>query len=116
MARCPQIHPLRSKRALVEPIRKKLEEKFDERLNLSALGGQIGTSRFSLLRMFRAAFGQSPHDYQIALRVEHAREVLKSGHSIAQTAAKVGFCDQSHLARHFRRHLGLTPGRYLRLQ
>jgi AraC-like DNA-binding protein len=24
----------------------------------------------------------------------------------------VGFCDQSHLTRHFKRHVGTTPGRY----
>jgi AraC-like DNA-binding protein len=31
---------------------------------------------------------------------------------LADVAALVGFSDQSHLTRHFRRAIGLTPGQY----
>jgi transcriptional regulator GlxA family with amidase domain len=41
--------------------------------------------------------------------------MLETGHlDIASIAAAAGFVDQSHLYRHFRRLLGVTPGEYAR--
>ena len=37
---------------------------------------------------------------------------LLDGEPVAQVAAGVGFHDQAHLTRHFRRHVGTTPARY----
>ena len=45
-----------------------------------------------------------------------AQRLLATGASLAEAAAGTGFADQSHFTRHFKAHLGLTPGRYLSLQ
>jgi AraC-like DNA-binding protein len=50
----------------------------------------------------------------ISTRVEQSRKLLFQGMSIAEAAARTGFCDQSHLNRHFKRILGITPGKYVR--
>jgi AraC-like DNA-binding protein len=44
--------------------------------------------------------------------VRRARELLRQGQSPGQVAATLGFSDQHHLTREFKRRVGLTPGRY----
>lgn len=49
------------------------------------------------------------------LRVSKARHLLESGEmTIVEAACEVGFADQSHLTRHFRRVFGLPPKALLR--
>jgi AraC-like DNA-binding protein len=52
------------------------------------------------------------HQYQTQIRVERAKMQLAQGVSIQQVAVEVGFVDQSHLTRHFKRFVGITPGKY----
>ena len=48
-------------------------------------------------------------------RVDRARQLLlRSPVSLSAVAHEVGFCDQSHLARHFKRVLGVTPAAFVR--
>ncbi|MFI6788001.1 helix-turn-helix domain-containing protein [Nonomuraea sp. NPDC050383] len=73
-----------------------------------------GITPFALLHSFRRAYGLPPHAYVVQLRVRQARKLLEGGMPPAQTAVATGFCDQSHLARHFRRIVGATPRAYQR--
>jgi AraC-like DNA-binding protein len=82
--------------------------------SLGELAALVGTSRFALLRAFRARYGLPPHAYLNQLRVRRARTLLDEGTPAAAVAVAVGFADQSHLSRHFRRLVGLAPGRYQR--
>ncbi|MEM9194150.1 MAG: helix-turn-helix domain-containing protein [Myxococcota bacterium] len=59
--------------------------------------------------------GQTPWQYVLGLRCEAAAElVVRSPKtaSLAFVAAECGFHDQSHLNRHFKRHIGTTPAKY----
>lgn len=80
--------------------------------SLDDLAAQARLSRFHFLRVFRRATGLPPHQYLLNLRTEQARVLLRRGVPPAQVAARVGFADQSHLNRHFKRHVGCTPGHY----
>jgi AraC-like DNA-binding protein len=81
-------------------------------VSLAELAAAAGMSQYRLVQRFRARFGMPPHAFQIAQRVARARRLLEVGMPAASAAATVGFHDQSHLHRHFRRRLGLTPGAY----
>jgi AraC-like DNA-binding protein len=70
-------------------------------------------SKFHLVRQFRTVTGVPPHTFQIGQRVVRARRLLQAGIPPATVAALTGFVDQSHLHRHFRRRLGVTPTRYV---
>lgn len=83
-------------------------------VGLDELAAAAGVGTFRLIRLFRERFGLPPHAYLIARRIRVARRLLETGVAIADVAAATGFSDQSHLHRHFRRTLGLTPGEYRR--
>lgn len=81
---------------------------------LEDLATEVGARPFPLLRAFRDAHGLPPHAYLNQERVRTARRLLDSGTPVADVAHTVGFVDQAHLTRHFRRILGITPGAYRR--
>jgi AraC-like DNA-binding protein len=72
----------------------------------------LHVSRAHLVRSFTQSFGISPHRYVVARKIDAARARLLEGEPIADVAVGVGFHDQAHLSRHFRRHVGTTPGRF----
>lgn len=74
-----------------------------------------GLDRFALARHFRAAFGTSPHRFQVGQRLVRARTMIAGGMALSEAAAATGFADQSHLTRHFSARFGLTPGRWAAL-
>ncbi len=84
-------------------------------IGLADLADAAGADRFRLTRLFREAYGRSPHAYLVQLRLKAARRALAAGESPARAAADCGFADQSHLGRWFRRAYGLTPAAYRRI-
>jgi AraC-like DNA-binding protein len=89
-----------------------LGDRPERNVGLEELAAQAGIGKFRLIRLFRERTGLPPHALQVAHRIRAARRLLEAGETIAETAAATGFADQSHLHRHFRRSLGLTPGEY----
>lgn len=89
-----------------------LRENFAETVKSTDLEAVTGIDRFAIARHFRAAFGTSPHRYQIMRRLERSRQMIVGGACLAETAAAVGFADQSHFTRHFKRSFGITPGKW----
>ena len=67
-----------------------------------------------LVRAFSREFGMPPHRYLTGRRVDLARRYLLEGRPAAEVATLAGFYDQSHLTRHFRRMLGVTPSSFAR--
>jgi AraC-like DNA-binding protein len=91
-----------------------LHERFNESVSLDELSAIAGLSPYHLVRSFTRRFGLPPHAYQIHVRVERARVLLATGMPPAQVASSVGFADQSHFTRHFRRINNVTPANYAR--
>jgi AraC-like DNA-binding protein len=105
--------PGREPRA-VRLSREYLQEHAPENVTLPELARHAGLSAFHLCRVFRESAGMTPHAYQTQVRVRRAKSLLRTGLPITQAAAEAGFYDQAHLTRHFKRIVGLTPGRYVR--
>ena len=104
-------------RATNEPVavrraRELIDDRFVENLTLAELASAAGLSPYRLCRTFKNAVGFAPHEYLTIRRVERAKLLLRSGLPPADVALAVGFCDQSHLTRHFRHRVGVTPGQY----
>lgn len=100
------------------PVRRALallEDKATDDIGLAELATAAGCDRFRLHRLFRECLGVSPHRYLVTLRLRLARKLLAQGCAPATVATEVGFADQSHLGRWFRRAYRLTPAAYRRL-
>ena len=91
-----------------------LDERYAECISLGQLARSAGLSAYHLNRSFRRKIGIPPHEYQLQVRILKAKSLLRLGRSISETAFLVGFADQSHFTRHFKRSVGVTPGRFLR--
>ncbi|WP_043200955.1 AraC family transcriptional regulator [Pseudomonas putida] len=101
--------PLTAQRA-----RDYLHANLERDIGLEDLAQACGIDRFRLTRAFKAAFGIAPHAYLIQLRLARARRLLAQGQTPAEVAVALGFADQSHLGRWFRRAYRLTPADYRR--
>ena len=97
-------------RAVVEYI----EEHLDAGLSLEQMAAVTRLSAYHFARQFKRATGLPPHQYVIARRVERAKQLLQGGDdfSLAEVAARAGFSDQSQFCHHFKRLVGVTPGRF----
>lgn len=89
-----------------------LHAHLDQDIGLDDLAQVCGVDRFRLTRAFKAAYGLAPHAYLIQLRLARARQLLARGQGPAEVATALGFADQSHLGRWFRRAYRLTPADY----
>ena len=96
-------------------VRDLLHEHMGANIGLDELVDSSGIDRFRLTRLFQREFGTSPHAYLVRLRLRAARRLLAAGRTPAQVAAEVGFADQSHLGRWFRRAYRMTPATYRRM-
>jgi AraC family transcriptional regulator len=96
-----------------------MKQRLAEPLTLDELAEAAGLSPFHFARQFKTATGHPPHDYLIRLRVDRAQELIRQNGrnwSLAAIANESGFADQSHMARHFRKVLGVTPGAFAEAQ
>jgi AraC-like DNA-binding protein len=96
----------------VKRAREYLEAHYDQNVSLDELAAAAVVSPFHLARLFRQQTGLPPHAYLTHLRITHAKQRLAQGQPIADVAAAVGFSDQSHLTRWFKRIVGVTPGQF----
>lgn len=86
-------------------------------VSLNDLAALTGLRPATFAKGFKHSTGLPPHQYLIQRRVERAKELLSSAAlSVAEVAQAVGFFDQSHLIRHFKRWVGVTPKDYRRSQ
>lgn len=96
----------------VRRARDYIAERSTESISLAELGRIADLSPFHLHRLFSQQTGMPPHAYQTLLRINRAKKLLGSGRALSDVAASTGFADQSHFTRHFRRLVGVPPGRY----
>lgn len=92
-----------------------IEEHLEGNLSLEAMAGQVEVSPLYLARAFKAAIGQSPHQYVLARRLERAKDMLRNTDTpIVEVALASGFSSQSHLSNWFVRLVGVSPALYRR--
>ena len=90
-----------------------LEYSPSEKVTLDELARVARLSKYHLVRAFKREVGLTPHAYHVRIRVLRAMRLLRDGRSISAAAFASGFAAQSHLHRHFKRILGITPGQYV---
>ncbi|MFI1166009.1 AraC family transcriptional regulator [Streptomyces sp. NPDC020801] len=97
---------------LARRLRELLDERVTRGLSLEEAARLLHAHPAHLVRAFSTAYGIAPHQYLMSRRVGRARRLLLEGRPPGEVAPVTGFYDQAHLTRHFKRLVGVTPGRY----
>jgi AraC-like DNA-binding protein len=106
--------PRAAEGAVADRLRQLLDAHLTENVSLRDAAAVLDRSVPHLVRSFTRTYGVSPHAYVIGRRIDAARAQLLAGARAADVAASLGFHDQAHFTRHFRRHTSVTPARYAR--
>ncbi|NJN59688.1 MAG: AraC family transcriptional regulator [Leptolyngbyaceae cyanobacterium SL_5_9] len=107
----PSFRPQKEHRA-VQLVKTYLQDRFSSNISLEQLTNITGLNRSYLIRVFCQSVGMPPYTYLNQVRVEKAKQLLAQRLAVAEVAIAVGMSDQSHLTRHFKRIVGITPGQY----
>ena len=89
-----------------------LVENMSNNVSLSDISTAVGLSPFALVRQFHSTYGMPPHQWLLQARIEEAKQKLRHGADLTALAGELGFSDQAHFTRIFRRFTGVSPGRY----
>ena len=97
---------------VVRLVRDRLSADLAIQPSLRDLAASVDLSPYHMLRVFRAATGFPPHAWLVLERICRARHLLAAGCTPASISAEVGFADQAHMTRWFKRVVGVTPAAY----
>ncbi|MFC0220102.1 helix-turn-helix domain-containing protein [Pseudochelatococcus lubricantis] len=89
----------------------------DCRLTVAEMAATVGLSESWFANVFKQTTGTTPLQWQLERRIDVAKKLLaESDLTIADIAAQLGFSDQAHLTKAFRRIAGETPAAWRRMQ
>ena len=86
-----------------------LENSFMRDIRIQEIADALHVDRRYLTGLFRQAYGMSPQQYLMQLRLNQARKLLRQGFGVMETAAMAGFSDLSNFSRQYKRHFGVSP-------
>lgn len=98
--------------AAVSRAKERLSASLSDPPSLEALAAEVNLSAFHFSRVFRRAVGVPPYTWLCQRRLEQAKVLLRAGCLPLEVATRLGFSDQSHLTRQFKRAYGVAPGEY----
>ncbi|NOI79479.1 AraC family transcriptional regulator [Vibrio tubiashii] len=93
-------------------VQEKLLDDVSQIHQLDHLAQEAQMSRYQLLRAFKHYYGLPPHAYLMDEKIKRAKVMLKSGQEIAEVAQELGFSDQAHFQRQFKKKIAVTPKFY----
>ena len=82
----------------------------DQDITINDIAREVGLKSNYLIQSFSRTMGVSPHAYLMQRKICRAKEMLGQGHRAIDVATALGFYDQPHFIRHFRKVTGVTPG------
>jgi AraC-like DNA-binding protein len=94
-------------------VREHIDRHYAKQLTIEKLAGMAGLSPFHFIRTFRTAYGQTPHQYLRARRLDRAKELLVTTvFPVTEICDQVGFQSLGSFTTLFRRQTGETPAEY----
>lgn len=97
----------------IELIIDYLKININENLTLEDISKEFNLSTYYLTRLFKKRLNISLHSFFINLKIEKSKELLKKTENISSVALELGFFDQSHFHRNFKKIVAITPKDYL---
>ncbi len=100
--------------ARVLRARDAIHARFAEPLRLDQLAREAALSPFHFLRIFRSAFGETPHQYLTRVRIEAAKRLLLADAPVTDVCFEVGFQSLGSFSALFARRVGAPPSAFRR--
>jgi AraC-like DNA-binding protein len=94
--------------------RSRVRDAYDEPLTVTGLARTAQLSPFHFLRVYTAAFGETPGRDLARVRLARARELLARGVSVTEACFAVGFSSLGSFSARFTREFGMTPRAFQR--
>ncbi len=98
----------------IASIHQYIGEHFLEDIRLEKLENLFNIDRFKLIRRFKASYNCTPSAYQLQLKVDYSKRLMKKQTTLSDIALDAGFYDQAHFTREFKKSTGMTPNYYLK--
>ncbi|MCM1245261.1 MAG: AraC family transcriptional regulator [Roseburia sp.] len=96
----------------IHDLKKQLEASPECKLTVEEMAKNAFSSKYHLIRSFKAEVGLTPHQFQIQNRIRKAQRLIHKAETITEVALATGFCDQSHFIKQFEKYVGLPPLTY----
>jgi AraC-like DNA-binding protein len=94
-------------------VRDLIDRAYAEPLDINALARSALVSTAYFSRSFKAAFGETPHQYLMSRRMERAKALLRSRDlPVTEVCLAVGFTSLGSFSTQFRRFVGDSPSAY----
>ncbi|MEQ8242069.1 AraC family transcriptional regulator [Fulvivirga sp.] len=90
-----------------------IDQYYSEKIDLSNISDEANFSKFHFIRLFKSAYGKTPHQYLKYVRIETAKGLLKDGTQVTEVCHAVGFDSLSSFSGLFSKTVGLSPSEYL---
>lgn len=94
---------------IMERVQFEMRESLNRRLDCRDLALHYGLGYSYFRRMFRRYTGLPPAQYHLQLRLQKARDLLRSGAALKEAAYSLGFDSPFHLSKQFKKKFGLSP-------
>ena len=85
---------------------------YTENIDLEQIACNAYFSKFHFIRLFKKAYGKTPHHYLTQVRVDAALQLLTQGMPVAEVCFRVGFDSSTSFAALFKKHNGISPSDY----
>jgi transcriptional regulator GlxA family with amidase domain len=89
-----------------------IDANFSNRISLDAIAAEACISKFHFLRLFKSLYGRTPHQYLTEVRIQKAKQLLRSGLPVADVCFSTGFESVSSFKGLFKKSTCLTPSLY----
>lgn len=111
--RPPMIHPELLRRLC--RARDLLRDWDEELSTIAAVARKTGLTRYHFIRLFKAMFGETPHQYRSRAQIERAKHLLiLTDQSVTEVCMAVGFSSLGSFSALFTRRVGASPSRFQR--
>ena len=95
-------------RRIVE-AKRYIDNNYQRKIDLSLISNQANFSKYHFLRLFKASFGLSPHQYLTSIRLAHSEQLLKEGWTIKDISFEIGFESVPSFTKLFKKKKGISP-------
>src|SRR5258706_4275848 len=93
-----------------------IDENFGDKIDLNNIAEESCFSKFHFIRLFRKAYGKTPHRYLMNVRIDHAKQLLRENISVTDVCFSVGFDSVSSFSGLFKKATGFTPSKFQKKQ